>query len=403
MADLGVVMPLYKQDPHFLKAAIDSIQSQQFQDFVVLIVIDGAPEMEPMVKTFIQNDSRFFILSQPKDQGVAKSLNIGFKEFFKHEQIQYLTWVSSDNIYYPSFLGTLREKLLKGPDELGLVYSSFQSINNEGKPLYDEFQLAVQRKYQSQPKDKLLDSSIIGVSFMYKSKYAKMIDGYLTVPIADYEYFLRITEHCEIRFLPVELMDYRVNSTFSVSSSLQTVEKHRNWRYTYHLARHQARIRRGIPHLLTVLYPLNKADSTATERIENLYEQTFSNYVCYVLDLSHDQQVSNVLSAISHPLTNFKWLPNVNEVNALFYIVQMVQTPFVMIINSKLYPVDTDLDILTNGLLKADSLVCSNCYTESHKEVGYRYPDSPFTIRHMYNELFRTEQLIKLLKQHIHD
>lgn len=57
------------------------------------------------------------------------------------------------------------------------MYSSFQSIDNEGNLLHNEHQLATQRNYQSQPKERLLDYSLIGVSFMYKSQVAKLVGG----------------------------------------------------------------------------------------------------------------------------------------------------------------------------------------------------------------------------------
>ncbi|WP_308637791.1 glycosyltransferase family 2 protein [Paenibacillus silvisoli] len=398
MVDLGVVMPLYKQKPEFLAAALDSVLKQTFQKFKLVIVIDGAPDMLPLVQKLIKGDRRVQVVSHVYNQGVAKALNTGFQTFYDDPQFLYLTWVSSDNIYDPRFLETLRNALAKGPPELGVVYSSFQSIDNEGRAIHDEQSLALQRQYQSQPKEKLLDSSLIGVSFMYKSRFAKMIDGYELVPVEDYDYWLRITEHCDIKYIPVELIDYRVNSTFSVSAKLQSTAQHRVWRYAYHLARHRARQRRGIAPYLTILFPLKASGEEAIERLENLYEQTFSNYTCCILDLSPDMRVTAELSHISHPTTDFKWFPNTGIPTALLHAVQMIQTPYCLILGPNRFLDLMDLNVLYEQMEKAASEVISNYYTADHTQVGYRHANSSSAKIEIHDELFRTRSLVDHLK-----
>ncbi|SFT19715.1 glycosyltransferase [Paenibacillus sp. BC26] len=398
MIDLGVVMPLYKQKPAFLAAALGSVLKQTFQQFKLIIVIDGAPEMEPLVRMLIQGDKRVQIVSHVYNQGVAKALNTGFQYFYDMPNIAYLTWVSSDNIYYPRFLETLRNALVKGPQELGLVYSSFQSVDNDGNTIYDEKMLAVQRQYQSQPIEKLLDSSLIGVSFMYKSIYAKQIDGYELVPVEDYDYWLRITEHCNIKYIPVELLDYRVNSTFSVSATLQSTSQHRIWRYAYHLARHHARMRRGIAPYMTILFPVKESSPEVIARIENLYEQTFSNYTCYILDLSPDMRVTADLSHISHPTTDFKWFPNANVATALLHAIQMVHTPYSYILGPRLFNDLMELTVLHNEMEKAAPELMSNYYTEDGSAVGYRHSSTHSGKAGMYDELFRRQSLVDYVK-----
>lgn len=397
MVDLGVVMPVYTQKPKFLKAALESVLRQSYRGFKLIVVIDGAPEMEPLVRAYAKGDARVEVMPLEFNQGVANALNAGFKPLYKMKQIRYLTWVSSDNVYYPAFFETLRKALAKGPDELGLVYSSFQSIDNEDRPLYDELKLAELRQYQSKPKEKLLDSSIVGVSFMYKAQYAKMIDGYGLQPVEDYDYWLRLTEHCEMKYIPVELMDYRVNSTFSISSTLKTDAQHRYWRYRYHLARHMARSRRNIEPLVTVIYPVSGADEGTIARLENLYEQAFSNYYCYVLDLTPGGQATALLSTISHPTTDFKSFANEPEHKALTYAVQMLRTKYTMVLGSALFPNPMDLEFLVAQLSKADPAVLSSFYTDDRTDIQYRLPAGPWR-PNIYNELFRTEALLAILK-----
>lgn len=397
LTDLGVVMPLYKQNPTFLELALESILNQTYRHFKLVIVIDGAPEMEPLAQSIVKDDPRVMMISYPVNGGVSHALNTGFAELFRDQAIQYLTWVSSDNIYRPQFLEVLRSVLSTGPDELGLVYSSFQSIDNDNVPQYNEEYLRQLRNYQNKPKEQLLDSSIVGVSFMYKSKYAKMVTGgYGLSPVEDYDYWLKITEYCEIKYIPVELMDYRVDSTFSVSAQLKTTEAHRHWRYTYHLARHTARSRRGILPQISIVFPVHGISDSAIRRIENLYEQSFSNYVCHVLDLSPDQQVTAELFKIPHPTTCFHWYPGIQPERAALTTAQTITTPYTMLLNEVEFTNVMDLQFLHAQMEVAAPSLWSGYYTEDHTEMGYRSEWMLGTIRN--NELYRTPQIIDMLR-----
>ncbi|WP_219835301.1 hypothetical protein [Paenibacillus sp. R14(2021)] len=80
-----------------------------------------------------------------------------------------------------------------------------------------------------------------------------------------------------MKYIPVEPLDYRVHSTFSVSAALQSTAEHRKWRYAYHLARHQARMRRGIAPSLTILFPLKESGpENRTNRPSVIIFATFS-------------------------------------------------------------------------------------------------------------------------------
>lgn len=398
VADVGVVMPVYTQNPEFLHQAIESVLRQTFTDYRLIIVIDGDPQMEPLVKVSTNNDPRVTIVSYLQNRGIAYALNTGFRILFDDPNISYLTWVSSDNVYEPLFLEVMRTALVKGPQDLGLVYSSFQSIDNNGTPLHDEHQLAALRKYQSQPKEKLLDSSIIGVCFMYKAQVAKRVGKYGMEPVEDYDFWLRLAEYCEIRYIPVELVNYRVYSTYSVSAQLMTTEQHRKWRYAFHLTRLQARCRRNILPAITILYPVLKSGPEELERLEQLYEQTFSNYVCRVLDLSLCRQPSAILASVSHPVTEFVWMPGVPLYHALSRaVVEGITTPFILILGPNPFMGYMDIEYMLENLIKTGGTAISNFYTDDHTLIGYRHKDAPSTKKDLYNELFRSADLKNIL------
>lgn len=42
MKDVGMVMPVYNQNPHYLVLSLNSVLQQTYKDFHFVIVIDGA-------------------------------------------------------------------------------------------------------------------------------------------------------------------------------------------------------------------------------------------------------------------------------------------------------------------------------------------------------------------------
>lgn len=397
MRDVGVVMPLYIQQEDFLRDAIGSVLAQTYVHFRLIIVIDGAPQMLEAVKALTFGDNRVTLLSYPENKGVAHALNTGFDSLFHDEHIRYLTWVSSDNVYHPRFLDILRNTLLQGPPELGIAYSSFQSIDNAGAALHDERLLAGLRQYQSRPKEKLLDSSIIGVSFMYKTEFAKKAGGYAMEPVEDYDYWLRLTEHCEIRYVPVELMNYRVNSPHSVSASLTDPEGHRRWRYAFHLTRYMARCRRNIGFELTVLFPAGIPGTGGAGRLENLYDQSYSNYRLIVLDLSADGRATPELAAVPHPVTEFVHMPGASVQHALMRMLPGIDTSYVLVAGPSPFIAVTDMEYLMENLKVDATGASSNYYTPDHSLIGYRHNQMPADVPALYNELFRSERLAGML------
>ncbi|ASS67829.1 MULTISPECIES: glycosyltransferase [unclassified Paenibacillus] len=399
MADVGIVMPVYKQDPALLGAAIHSVRNQTRKEFRLVIVVDGAPEMEPLVRAGTQGDKRVEIVVCPVNGGVSKALNIGFDILFKDPSVLYLTWVSSDNVYHPRFVEVLRRELAKGPPELGLVYSSFRNIDDHGNILSSEAELAALRQYQAQPEEKLLESCIVGVSFMYKTLYARIIGGYGMEPVEDYDFWLRLTDHCRIRHIPVELVDYRVNSEHSISASLQTPAEHRRWRHAFHQTRLQARTRRGIKPELTVLFPLATALEEEKTALESLYEQTYSNYRCHVIDLSHNGQPASVLSLLSHPTTRFEFLPGVGVTPAIHHALQEVATPYVMVLGQDAFTMPHDVDALFEYIrANRNPDAISFYFPMGTRNAVPRLVAGPSTVKpNIFLELFHTDRLRQLI------
>jgi len=401
MRDVGIVMPVYKQDPVYLELALRSVLQQSYRNYYFVIVSDGAPsETVDVIKKVTKGDGRIHLILKEKNEGVAKTLNIGFDYLMKIEEVKYLTWVSSDNIYYPSFVEKLRNALEKAPVEVGLSYSSFRHIDHNGNYL-KEPALEAFYKYQKQPKENLLDVCFIGVSFMYKKQVAAKIDGYRLEPVEDYDYWLRLTEKCEIVYVEESLMEYRMNSPLSISAELRNSKvQHRRWRYAFNLARQEARNRRNIPFLLTVIYPVENGSEQSIEKLEQILEQSFSNFKVIIIDRSHDRSAINSLKNIEDPRIQFIELFGASEKKVIRFGMRQADTPLTLIYGKGLFPSSQSIlyQIILLHRQLAQKGIAKNTviFDRGRGQVGFHKVG--LQAEPMLGYVYQTEKLIEIYK-----
>jgi glycosyltransferase involved in cell wall biosynthesis len=94
-AKVTVLMPVYNTAP-YLKAAIDSILTQTFTDFELLIIDDASTDGSvDTVKTY--TDARIKLIEKPQNTGYTNSLNLGLELATG----QYVARMDSDDISLP--------------------------------------------------------------------------------------------------------------------------------------------------------------------------------------------------------------------------------------------------------------------------------------------------------------
>lgn len=400
MKDVGVVMPVYNQDPKYLREALLSILNQTYTNFHFVIVIDGADQQtRNVINELIKNDPKVKIIDKEKNEGICKALNTGFQYLFTQKEVKFLTWVSSDNIYYPRFVEIFRNKLIESPDNIGLVFSSFRHISPEGISKQNEKDLENFRLFQNKKKDELLDVCFIGVSFMYKKKYATQIEGYHFTPVEDYEYWLRLTEICDIAYVPEELMDYRENAPTSISYDLHTnILKHRWWRDRFNWARQESRNRLNIPLETTIFLPIAEINNNTTKKLEALLDQTYHCYQLFILDLTQNFQTTLNTLKINDPRIII--IPTKKFESKLKVEITAVKTPFIINIGednfpSTIYALETLVKSLKNVTALDNSKLFSSYYSNNYLHLRKNETMKNWN----YNELYPSEILKNFIKE----
>ncbi|RLE38324.1 glycosyltransferase family 2 protein [Candidatus Woesearchaeota archaeon] len=105
---ISVVIPLYNKVRH-IKRALDSVLSQTYQDFEVIVVNDGSTDgSEKVVQEY--TDPRIRLINQ-ENSGPGAARNRGIKE----ADNELIAFLDADDEYLPDFLKTVQGLFAKYP------------------------------------------------------------------------------------------------------------------------------------------------------------------------------------------------------------------------------------------------------------------------------------------------
>jgi len=174
---ISVVMPVYNH-VHFVREAIDSILNQTYKNFELILVDDGSTDgSSDILKEYVNKDKRirYFYKS---NGGTGSALNLGFF----HATGKYGTWVSSDNIYCPKMLETLRNFLV-GHSKSQFVFSSFSFTNGVR---YSLPRLKQEVCILADFLDRSFEICVTGICYLFEMSLKCECGEYILIPGEDY-------------------------------------------------------------------------------------------------------------------------------------------------------------------------------------------------------------------------
>lgn len=99
---ISVIVPVYNAEK-YLKQCIDSILSQDFTDFELLLIDDGSKDSSGSIcDKYEQKDKRIKVFHK-KNGGVSSARNLGIDK----AQGEYITFIDSDDYINPYYIATL--------------------------------------------------------------------------------------------------------------------------------------------------------------------------------------------------------------------------------------------------------------------------------------------------------
>lgn len=122
---VSIVMPAFNASKT-IAYSIDSVLRQKYGNWELLIVNDGSiDETLSIAESYLRKDSRIRIISQAKNQGVAKSRNIALEA----RSGDYVSFLDSDDLWSENKLSSQVESL--APDTV-FSYMPYTFIDSDG-------------------------------------------------------------------------------------------------------------------------------------------------------------------------------------------------------------------------------------------------------------------------------
>ena len=115
---VSVIIPTYNR-AHMVARAIQSVLSQTYQDFEIIVVDDASTDnTQEVVKEFMFRDKRVRYIKHEKNKGGSAARNTGIK----NAQGEYIGFLDSDDEWLPTKLEKQIELFRKRCNSVGAVY-----------------------------------------------------------------------------------------------------------------------------------------------------------------------------------------------------------------------------------------------------------------------------------------
>lgn len=203
---VSVIMPTYNRE-NVIKNAIDSVISQTFSSYELIIIDDGSTDG---TENFLKNEYNSLLTDKKikyiktNNNGVSKARNIGLN----NSNGNVIAYLDSDNIWHPDYL----EKMIYVLDKSNsmMAYSAIKVHDNTKS-------VSITRE-STFDRTKLLEGNYIDLNiFMHKKSLFDKFGGFdeeLT-RLVDWDLILRYTENYEPYFLNEILAEYYLDSSLN--------------------------------------------------------------------------------------------------------------------------------------------------------------------------------------------
>lgn len=129
---LSVLMPAFREDEAIFTTALNSVLSQTFTDFELVLIVDDPYNFDliKLIKHYAQKDSRIIVIVNSENVGLANSLN----RAISFARGKYCCRMDSDDIAYPNRFERQIAEIEN--NDLDLVGSKVDVIGDNGEFLY---------------------------------------------------------------------------------------------------------------------------------------------------------------------------------------------------------------------------------------------------------------------------
>ena len=209
---VSVIIPFFNAESTLLEA-VNSILDQSYEKLEIIIINDGSTDKSEQIIQSL-NDDRIIYIKNEKNQGLIKTLNIGFE----NSTGQYIARMDADDISLKDRISKQVQYMEKNKScvACGTKINYFgEKINRFLSPLYYTTDRECKESLMIYPC--FAHPSIILKTEIIKNNNIRYNENYKFVE--DYKLWIDLCDYGTFYNIPEELLNYRVSQTQTTSSS----------------------------------------------------------------------------------------------------------------------------------------------------------------------------------------
>lgn len=205
--NVSVIIPTYNR-AGLIGKPIQSVLNQTYQNFEIIVVDDCSTDnTEEVLERF--NDPRIRYIRHQQNSGAAIARNTGIN----NSTSPYIAFLDSDDEWLPEKLEKQLNLFQQCDPEVGFIYTGFAAVDES-----NQVKRVISANYRGSLRDRVLYSNFIGTpsTVMVKSNYLKQVKGFdpeMPSFIADWDLWLRLSEHCQFETISEVLVLYDYNDS----------------------------------------------------------------------------------------------------------------------------------------------------------------------------------------------
>ena len=221
MPKVSICIPTYNT-AKYLPVAIESVLRQGFSDFELVICDDGSTDNTPEI-CGSYDDPRIRYIRLPGKSGQAGNFNRCLKE----ARGEFVTILHADDYFLPGFLQDRAGRLSDNP-ELGFAFGAVQVVDEEGAEISISRRWTEDRSFKrGELLEPLLQGCILSPPSLMLRRTAAEKAGPFRTDLTwghDWEWALRLAEHCANSYASKPLSAYRVHDGSGTAEQLNAAK-----------------------------------------------------------------------------------------------------------------------------------------------------------------------------------
>ena len=221
MPRVSIIAPVYNVAP-YIGACIESLQSQTFGDFEVILVDDhGTDGSIDIARRYAGDDARFRVVATERNSGPGVARNVGIDAALG----EYIAFIDSDDIWLSDFLELMTEAVR----DYDLAYCQLQYLGGERDGMTHSNPLLPDGPFKPAQKRYFLRHFVtFSVCFLFKRQF--LVDNALRFPALHNSEDTNFLTRCLLLAQSIACVDIPLYVYCVRQDSLSTGSRRGKWR-----------------------------------------------------------------------------------------------------------------------------------------------------------------------------